>query len=226
MWTVYMHICKENGKKYIGITSRTPYFTRFNGDGSGYKTSVKFWNAIQKYGWENFEHVVLAENQTKEEAHRLEREYIKKYQTQDERYGYNIKEGGQGEHLPESIKEKISKSSIGKPGTTTGRKHTEDEIRRMRESQEGRPFTPEHLANLRNANSKFQGKPTRHMPTQEEIEAFKERSRIKVLCVETGQIFESMTEAADWLGVLISNMSKAIKEKRAYKGYHFEKICS
>ena len=225
MWTVYMHTCKVNNKKYIGITCQVPYYARFNGNGSGYKTSVRFWNAIQKYGWENFEHTILAENISKEEAHQLEREYIKLYKTEDDNYGYNIKEGGQGERLPQSVKDKISKSHVGKPGTTTGRKHTEEEIRKISEAQKSQAFTPEHLANLRQSLAKFRDQPTRYMPTKEQLEKLAERSKIKVRCIETGQIFDSMSDAASWLGVLISNMSRAIKDNRAYKGYHFEK-CS
>jgi len=225
LWTVYMHTCNINNKKYIGITCQTPYHARFNGNGSGYKTSIKFWNAIQKYGWENFSHEVLAQDVSKEEAHELERKYIKQYRTEEDDFGYNIKEGGQGERLPQSVKDKISKSHIGKPGTVIGRKHTEDEIKRISKSQKGRQFSSEHLANLQKAQAKFRGQPTRHMPTKEELNKIAESSRKKVLRVETGKIFNSMSDAADWLGVMISNMSKAIKQNRAYKGYHFT-ICS
>ena len=56
-----MHTCIVNNKKYIGITCQEPYYKRFNGNGSGYKTSARFWNAIQKYGWDKFEHTILAE---------------------------------------------------------------------------------------------------------------------------------------------------------------------
>ena len=220
-----MHTCIVNNKKYIGITCQEPYYKRFNGNGSGYKTSARFWNAIQKYGWDKFEHTILAEGVEKIEAHNLEKYYIKLYKTQNDRYGYNIKEGGQGEHLPQSIKDKISKSHLGLPSPTKGRKHTEDEIKRISESQKGRLFTSEHLTNLQKSQSKFKGQPTRYMPTQKQLQMLAEKSKIKVRCIETGEVFDSMSDAANWLGVLISNMSRAIKENRAYKGYHFEK-CS
>lgn len=61
MYTVYQHVNKINGKMYIGITKRTPQ-DRWGHDGSKYKTIPHFYAAIQKYGWNNFEHNILYTN--------------------------------------------------------------------------------------------------------------------------------------------------------------------
>lgn len=92
-YTVYCHIF-PNGKRYIGITSQLLY-KRFH-NGLGYKNSPKMDNAINKYGWENIEHIILEENLTKEEALEKEKYYIKKYNTIDDNFGYNISTGGEG----------------------------------------------------------------------------------------------------------------------------------
>ena len=57
-----MHKNKINGKMYIGITSRTPE-ARWGNNGSQYTKAKNpcFYNAIQKYGWDNFEHIILEE---------------------------------------------------------------------------------------------------------------------------------------------------------------------
>ena len=91
-WCVYMHTNKINGKKYIGITSRQPE-VRWKKDGKGYREG-KFRYAIQKYGWDNFEHEIIASDLTKEEAEKMEIEIIAKFNTRDDKYGYNLAIGG------------------------------------------------------------------------------------------------------------------------------------
>ena len=67
MYTVYQHKNKINGKVYIGITMQEPE-KRWGVNGRNYKSSPHFYSAIQKYGWDNFEHNILFTNLTKEEA--------------------------------------------------------------------------------------------------------------------------------------------------------------
>ena len=57
LWCVYKHTNKTNGKVYIGKTCRKPEY-RWN-EGKGYIYQRHFWNAINKYGWDNFEHEIL-----------------------------------------------------------------------------------------------------------------------------------------------------------------------
>lgn len=82
-WTVYAHINKINGKSYIGITSQTPE-ERWGINGSRYLRTnkrgryhqPKFAYAIKKYGWDNFDHVILKNNLIKDEACKTEQEFI------------------------------------------------------------------------------------------------------------------------------------------------------
>lgn len=69
-WCVYMHRSPSN-KAYIGITSKQPEQRWDNGN--GYKKQQYFWRAINKYKWENFEHIVFADNLDKNEACHMER---------------------------------------------------------------------------------------------------------------------------------------------------------
>ena len=75
-----MHINKINNKKYIGITGRNPKL-RWGVNGNGYKGNKYFYNAIQKYGWENFEHKILFENLSLEEACDKEKYLIELYKS-------------------------------------------------------------------------------------------------------------------------------------------------
>lgn len=87
---LYCHTNKINGKKYIGISVQKP--NRRWRNGKGYKRCFKFQKAIDKYGWENFEHEILLTQLTSEEANQKEQEYIQKYNTINN--GYNILIGG------------------------------------------------------------------------------------------------------------------------------------
>lgn len=101
-FVVYMHENRINGKKYIGITSDIPEKRWANG--KGYYRNKHFSDAINRYGWDSFDHRILYTNLTKEDACRIEQEMIAKYGTQDKTKGYNLTSGG--EHF------KHSKSSV------------------------------------------------------------------------------------------------------------------
>lgn len=92
MWKyiVYKHT-SPSGKVYIGITHQKP-IERWLTDGSGYKRHPPFYNAILKYGWDNFKHEVLLENRSESEAKYAERYLIKWYKLHN--ICYNVSDGG------------------------------------------------------------------------------------------------------------------------------------
>lgn len=96
IYKIYVHINKINGKLYIGQTGRRRMKDRYGKNGIQYKKCPYFYNAIQKYGWENFDHIVLIDNLSKEMANIIESELIKKYKTNNILYGYNLSLGGEG----------------------------------------------------------------------------------------------------------------------------------
>lgn len=67
-----------NGKLYIGQTGEDNLYRRFGKDGEYYHNSSYFYHAINKYGWNNFKHVILIENLTLDEANIIEETLIKK----------------------------------------------------------------------------------------------------------------------------------------------------
>ena len=94
-YKVYMHISPSN-KRYIGITKSNKPENRWGKQGQGYKHQVLFYRAIQKYGWDNFQHIIIADALTKEDACNMEKELICKYQTKNSKFGYNLTDGGEG----------------------------------------------------------------------------------------------------------------------------------
>ena len=146
-YKVYCHTNKINGKKYIGIT-KTKVELRWH-NGKGYKAQPKFYRAIEKYGWDNFEHEVIAKNLTEEEAKNFEMLMIEKLDCINN--GYNVSRGGDsgnsiiytaemrkaisnrtkgknnpryGVHLEEETKNKISKALTGRSVPSICRSNT------------------------------------------------------------------------------------------------------
>lgn len=64
-------------------------------NGCGYKTQY-FNRAIQKYGWNNIKHEIIANNLTHDEACAFEKRLINKLQSNNLKYGYNLTSGGEG----------------------------------------------------------------------------------------------------------------------------------
>ena len=98
---------------YIGITSQEPE-KRWKG-GSNYSSQPYFYNAIKKYGWDSFEHVIIREGLTEEEAKIAERKLIKRYDSRNRNKGYNITPGGDISPMKDPrVRQKSSLSHKGK----------------------------------------------------------------------------------------------------------------
>lgn len=151
-WCVYMHTNNVNRKKYIGITSQDPEDRWKNG--KGYKSQTVFWNAIQKYGWNNFEHEIIFENLTIHKAKEKEVEFIALYKTNCNRYnhpsyGYNMTDGGDNiyEITLETRKKmsEVAKARLADPNNHpwTGRHHTEEAKEKSRKAHLGKKASEE-----------------------------------------------------------------------------------
>lgn len=94
-YCVYIHRNIINNKAYIGITAYGDDPNRRWQNGNGYIQQRLFWNAIQKYGWDNFEHIIWSKNLTENEAKAWEIRLIALFNTTNSNYGYNISPGGE-----------------------------------------------------------------------------------------------------------------------------------
>lgn len=160
-YTVYQHTV-PNGKNYIGIT-RQEIGKRWQ-NGKGYRHNDYFENAIKKYGWGNIEHKIIKTNLTKEEAEQMERELIKKLNSNDHAYGYNITSGGEciGKHSEES-KKLMSEKKKGTPSPRKGVHLSEETKKKISEHHKGLhynigvPFTEERKQHLRENHADVRG---------------------------------------------------------------------
>lgn len=108
-YCVYCHINKTNGKKYIGITKQKP--ERRWRNGKGYKSQI-FSKAIEKYGWDNFEHTILEDNIPENLIEYKEQYYIQLYNTVVPS-GYNSTTGGEHFEANDELKRRFSESRKG-----------------------------------------------------------------------------------------------------------------
>ena len=215
MYTVYQHKNKINGKIYIGITMQIPE-KRWGRNGCNYKSSPHFYSAIQKYGWNNFEHNILFINLTKEEACLKEEELIKEFNSMNREYGYNSTSGGDIFVMNEETKQKISQALVGNQNNL-GHSCSEEKKKKISEAQKGREFTEEHKQKLSEAAK------NRHVPCSEEKkQTLKEKSHKKpVYCEELNKVFESVQECGRQLGIPATNITKLCNGRgKTLKGYH------
>lgn len=218
MYTVYQHKNKINGKVYIGITKQEPE-KRWGTDGNRYKTSPHFYSAIQKYGWDNFEHNILFENLSKEEACDKEKELIKEYNAIDKEYGYNSTTGGEIFELSEEARKKKSQSMLGNKNGL-GKPCSKEKAEKISKAQRGKKLTKEHKAKL------SQSAKNRHTPCSEEKRETLRNSypnMKQVYCVETNTVYKSVQECARELGLWATLVTKVCSGKtKSTGGYHLK----
>lgn len=104
-----------NGCIYIGQTTLSLEERKYKHEQesrSRYRKTVKFHNALLKYGFDNFTWEVVKECNTQEELDYFEKYYIQLYNSCDRAVGYNLKYGGRtGGIFSEEAKENLSKST-------------------------------------------------------------------------------------------------------------------
>lgn len=203
-WSLYIHINKLNGKCYVGITSQEPKKRWLNG--LGYAKHLHFGKAIEKYGWDNFEHIILCKNLSEKSAKELEIAIIAYLETQNPNKGYNITNGGDGvlglKHTDESkIKMSNAKSGTNHPNFGT---HLPESTKQK---------ISEKLVGNKNAAGSVRS---------EETKSKMSASKYKPVAMYDGdtliRIFDSAKSAGEYLGINRKNISLCCYNKRRHAG--------
>ena len=204
-----MHVNKLNGLVYIGITSRNPK-KRWGCNGAGYqprkKGSSRFYNAILKYGWDNFDHIVLKSGLTKFEAEAEEIDLIATFNSCYRDRGYNVEHGGrctgklsegQRKAISDSWADPVKRAARikGISDGLSGKKLSAEHRRRLSEARKGR-FTGSNASNARSVR-------------QLDIDG------------NTIKTFGSIAEARDELGVCSANICRAIRTGKTCGGFRW-----
>ena len=166
-------------------------------NGNGYRNNKHFYDAILKYGKDNFQHIIIAENLSKEESCELEKKLIKQYDTTNREKGYNHSTGGDISAL--------------------GVKRSKEYIERLVESHKGRKHSDE---TKRKISEKLKGN-TCGLGRVVDENTRKKMSK-PVLCVETGEVFYGIREAERQTGVNSRNIEACLHSRRTKAGgYHW-----
>ena len=244
-YTVYRHTC-PNGKIYVGVTVQDPI--RRWANGFGYRNNRHFFAAIEKYGWDNIRHEILADGLTKNQAEALEIQLIADHNSTDPRNGYNHSTGGRcnsGVRMTEESKKKISHAKMGHSVSTetreklrnaqTGKTLSDETRQKMSDSRKKRMHEhPELLQRLLSAPREYKPitEETRErlsiarklrgpvsaetkQKTSASVRAYKAR---QVLCVETQEIFATITDAARAKGIRDSHICEVCTGRRKTAG--------
>lgn len=148
VFLVYMHINKINGKVYVGITHHANPNKRWGYSGQKYTHCKKFVNAINKYGWDNFEHIILCRT-NREHAIAMETALIAFYKAKG--ISYNLAEGGEGaDCITEENRKKISKR-MRENHPMKGKHHTLEARKKISEANKNRVYTEEQKNQIRKA---------------------------------------------------------------------------
>lgn len=200
---VYMAINLVNNKFYIGATEKgvrerqmRHLWNARNG------RPGKFYNAIRKYGEDNFLFVNYLKCNDFWEALKEESFYIKALKPH-----YNMTLGGGGVKGYKFSKESRARMSAARKGKK-GRSLSEATRLRIAAAHRGRKITDEtRLAQCRAA-----------------VKAAAQKRRIRVRCLSDGKEFASIQEAADFYGKTHRTISEYCRGRKSRNGLLFVKV--
>lgn len=211
---IYKITNTQNGKVYIGQTVQ-PFKNRVNEHKKKMRNGANFplYNAMRKYGIEAFTFEVIDTASSQEELDEKERLWIAQYNSQYPN-GYNLTSGGAGTfdyHHTEDDKKRMSnlKKGLfdGEDNPFYGKHHSREQIDKWKRERKGRKLSDEWKKNIS-----------------------KTRKRIRVINIDTGEVFESARHAARYYGKnpdsgTSGTIAKVCRKEPKYKtcmGYRFE----
>jgi len=153
VYSVYTHT-SPSGKVYVGVSNNpkrrwgtygAPYLYK---NKNGNYTQACFANAINKYGWNNFNHEILLKNVSFSEALYAEKYLIRWYKIHN--LSYNMSDGGEyysGTRKPLSEERRLQvKEYMNAHHPMKGRHHTEEAKAKISEAAKNRKYTKEQKA--------------------------------------------------------------------------------
>ena len=198
-----------NNKVYIGQTTKKNGFDDRYGSGVEKNShNIHLKRSISKYGIDNFKiDKELDCAYSLEELNEKEIEYIKYYHSNDPKYGYNIRSGGDNTG---KIKGKYKADILIRQGLSVFCKNTCEIFLSVKDASEkyniGRISIKHQCEGNKHRKEKFYNKElNEYMEFEyydvENKELKKGHKKIPVICVTTGERFVSVAEASRYFGI-------------------------
>lgn len=210
-----------NGKCYIGQTRCRRSSDRIRKHQLELRKGIHANEHLQrswtKYGSDSFTFEVIARAYDLTELDLLEIAWISELRSMNPEFGYNKESGGNRQKImSKETRSKISKALTGRPvsdetrvkiseSNKIGRRgifHSEETRRKMSESHKA-------IAKRGSAHHAF-GKTTSDKQKQAVREANARKSRKKIMCVETGEIFDCTLSASKALNIRRCNITAVL----------------
>ncbi len=137
-----------NGKIYIGQTTNRRGIRglmTLNSLKNCYKDNLHLISSFKKYGIDNFKRDIIDSVKNKEKLDEKEVFYIRKFNTLDPNFGYNIRGGGSNGKLSNKTKKKMSKKRKGEKNPMYGKHHSKETKQKISEKRKGKKTYIKHI---------------------------------------------------------------------------------
>jgi group I intron endonuclease len=200
---IYCIINKINNKLYIGQTRNKLSYRLTQHKAAAKKgTRTPLYHAIRKYGYENFETVVVFTVNLVENLNILEQYLISSLNTTDPNIGYNICSGG--------------KNYTRTRSPMKGRKHTMETRKKQSLARMGMKFTEEHRSNISKGKKGIKRSPE-SVRAQVLTRTGQKKAGRRVICLNTGEIFPSIVSMSEKLQIPKRTLTRALSKNKSTK---------
>jgi group I intron endonuclease len=180
--------------KSIDCVKRKSFYKRL-----ACKNQIRLFNSIKKYGWDKHKFEILCQC-SESELNNYEIYYIALFQCFDNKYGLNLRSGGEGGKHSGETKQKMRKMKLGT-------KHKPETIIRMKNSHKGNKYSvgrKHSIETLKKMSDSHLGKKYAWMS---DSCGSKNHAAKKIIDINTKVIYETVTEAAIKNNFKISTLS-------------------
>ena len=191
--SIYAVKNKSDGKSYIGQTKHDLQW-RFARHACRSNNCKALREAILNKGKDNFEVVLLETVASIEEADEKERFWIKEFNADDARFGYNSTTGGHTWEFSEKVRKEMSENRQGKNNSFYNKHHSDEQREKWSKERKGL------------------------------YEGGKHPQAKRVKCVETGKVYDCIKDASADTGANkthLAEVCRGVYGRKTAKGLHW-----